>query len=60
MVKKSSTKSTIKSPLHASGPIRPTHGKPSVPAYERAVHGANPRVHTTERKMATKPSKRAK
>jgi hypothetical protein len=57
---KKSTKSTIKSPLHASGPIRPTHGKPSVPAYERAVHGANPGVHTIERKMAPKPSKRAK
>jgi hypothetical protein len=54
------SKKSGKTPLHASGPIRPTHGKASVPAHERAVHGANPAVTTTERKMAPKPSKRTK
>jgi hypothetical protein len=52
------SKKSGKTPLHASGPIRPVHGKPSVPAYERAIHGANPGVKTTERKMAPPKSKR--
>jgi hypothetical protein len=54
------SKKSGKTPLHASGPVRPFHGKPSVPAHERAVHGANPSVTTTERVKAPKPSKRAK
>jgi hypothetical protein len=54
------SKKSGKTPLHASGPVRPKHGKPSVPAYERAIHGANPSVTTVERKVAPPRSKRAK
>jgi len=53
-------KSKTVSPLDVSGPIRPTHGKGSVPAYGRAIHGANPSVKTVERKMAPPKSRRSK
>ena len=49
--------SKITPPHKAKGPIRPFHGKPSVPAYERAIHGANPHVRTIETKTAPKAPK---